>query len=54
MPKKAIQGTPWYTVLSNMKYQSDFHYIGAFIEEREKLIEDGFDDKETKNEWRWE
>ena len=54
MPKKAIQGTPWYTVLSNMKYQIAFHYIGAFVEEREKLIEDGYDDKQTKDEWRWE
>jgi len=43
-PKKAIQGTPWYTVLSNIKYQNSFNYIGAFIEEREKLIEDGFVD----------
>ena len=22
MPKKAIQGTPWYTVLSNNKYRN--------------------------------
>lgn len=40
-PKKACQGTPWYTVLSNVKYQNSFNYIGAFIGEREKLIEDG-------------
>lgn len=44
-PKKAIQGTPWYTVLSNMKYQIQFNYIGAYIDEREKLIEDGFEDE---------
>jgi len=40
IPNKAIQGTPWYQVLSNSKYSSMFYYIGAFVEEREKLIED--------------
>ena len=40
IPKKAIQGTPWYQVLSNAKYSSMFYYIGSFVEEREKLIED--------------
>ena len=41
MPKKACQGTPWYQMLSNPKYMNDFNYIGAFVNEREKLIEDG-------------
>ena len=41
MPKKSIQGTPWYQILSNMQYADDFYYIGAFVEEREKLIKDG-------------
>lgn len=44
MPKKAMMGTPWYTVLSNSLYQTHFNYIGAFIDEREKLIEDGLAD----------
>lgn len=44
IPKKAIQGSPWYQILSNFRYQDQFQYIGAFIEEREKLIEDGFSD----------
>ena len=48
IPKKAVQGTPWYTVLSNMKYQTAFNYIGAFVEEREKLIEDGFGEEEGR------
>jgi hypothetical protein len=48
IPKKAVQGTPWYTVLSNMKYQIAFNYIGAFIDEREKLIEDGFGEAEGR------
>jgi len=50
IPKKAVQGTPWYTVLSNMKYQIAFNYIGAFIDEREKLIEDGFSEPEEVSE----
>jgi len=41
VPKKAIQGTPWYQLLSNPLYSMQFYYVGAFVEEREKLIEDG-------------
>lgn len=41
MPKKAIQGTPWYQILSNLDYADDFYYIGAFVDERDKLIKDG-------------
>ncbi len=41
MPKKAIQGTPWYNILSNPDYSDAFYYIGAFINERENLIKDG-------------
>lgn len=44
VPKKAIQGTPWYQLLSNPDYAFAFYYIGAFVEEREKLIEDGYKD----------
>ena len=44
MPKKAMMGTPWYTVLSNAQYQNLFAYIGANVSEREKLIEDGLAD----------
>lgn len=42
VPKKAIQGTPWYQILSNFNYANDFNYIGANVAEREKLIEDGY------------
>ena len=42
VPKKAIQGTPWYQILSNFNYANEFNYIGAFVDEREKLIEDGY------------
>lgn len=42
VPKKAIQGTPWYQILSNPLYEDAFNYLGAFVPEREKLIEDGY------------
>lgn len=42
-PRKAMMGTPWYTVLSNDAYKEDFSYIGAHVTEREKLIEDDND-----------
>ena len=42
IPKKAIQGTPWYQVLSNYRYADAFQYISANVDEREKLIEDGY------------
>jgi hypothetical protein len=38
MPKKACQGTPWYQMLSNPKYQNDFNYIGANILERKSSL----------------
>lgn len=41
MPKKAVQGTPWYSILSNPEYVESFAYFGAYIDEREKLIKDG-------------
>ena len=43
-PVKEIQGTPWYQILSNPSYVAQFNYIGAFVGEREKLIEDGYHD----------
>jgi len=44
VPELPIQGTPWYQLLSNKIYSTQFHYIGAFVGERDKLIEDGFAD----------
>lgn len=45
-PKKAIVGSPWYQVLSNPKYSNLFNYIGVFVSERYKIIEDGSIDHE--------
>ena len=49
VPKKAIQGTPWYQILSNPRYSHLFYYIGAFVGERGKLIEDGFGESDNKD-----
>lgn len=49
-PKKAIQGTPWYQILSNPKYSNLFNYIGSFVSERHKIIEDGSIDQEEEGE----
>lgn len=50
MPKKAIVGTPWYSILSNPEYSESFAYFGAHIDEREKLIKDGEDDTGNNGE----
>lgn len=42
MPEKACQGSPWYQILSNTRYANEFYYVGANINERENIIEDGF------------
>jgi hypothetical protein len=44
VPKNSIQGTPWYSILSNPKYANLFYYIGAHVNERHKIIEDGAPD----------
>ena len=45
MPFKAMQGNPWYQIISDPRYCLEFGYIGAHINEREKLIEDGYEDE---------
>lgn len=49
-PDKAMQQTPWYQILSNPDYAQKFCYYGAFITEREKLIEDGYVDVEETDD----
>ena len=50
MPKRPMQGTPWYQALTDPKYANLFAYIAASIPEREKIIEDGFPEVEEGNE----
>ena len=36
-----MTGTPWYHLMCNPIYSSEFCYLGPNVAEREKLIEDG-------------
>lgn len=49
VPKVPMVGTPWYRVLSNSEYCNDFMYLGAHLEDRHNLIEDGTMDKYDEN-----
>lgn len=42
---RSIQGTPWYTLMSNPKYVEDFAYLGPHIKDRNNLIRDHDFDK---------
>jgi hypothetical protein len=44
-PLKVIQGTPWYTPISNLLYKFRFQYVSAATDERYNLIEDGLPEK---------
>ena len=50
MPKRPMQGTPWYQALTDPKYSNCFSYIAASIQEREKIIEDGSPEVDEDNE----
>lgn len=39
-PKRPIQGTPWYSLMSNPKYVENFSYLGPHIKDRNNLIRD--------------
>lgn len=52
-------GTPWYSVLSNPKYINDFSFVPSYVTEREKIINDGYDeiaedDPEEFKKWKME
>lgn len=38
--ENTIQGTPWYSLMSNPKYIEDFSYIGPHVKDRNKLLRD--------------
>lgn len=40
-----MTGTPWYHLMTNPYYVKRFNYIGSNIAEREKLIEDGYEEE---------
>jgi len=41
-PEFSIVGTPWYNVLSNPTYTTAFGFVGSYVNEREKIICDGY------------
>lgn len=44
-PIKEMTGTPWYHLMTNPTYVKAFCYIGSNVSEREKLIEDGYEEE---------
>lgn len=48
-PNRPIQGTPWYSLMSNPKYVEDFSYLGPHIKDRNSLIRDH--DHDTTNNY---
>ena len=38
IPTHAIQGTPWYDILSNQTYAEEFCYFGPYVKDRESYI----------------
>jgi len=49
-PEKAIQGTPWYSVLGNLRYTEPFGYIGPHEKERDLYIKDCDEDDDNNGE----
>lgn len=47
MPEKALQGTPWYSILSNPTYVDKFAYLGPHVKNRETYLKDP--DSDPKN-----
>ena len=44
-PIKYIVGSPWYQITQNQEYANSFNYIAPYVEDREMLIEDGYQDQ---------
>jgi len=43
-PENTITGTPWYSVMSNDKYLNDMNFVPSYVNERYKIIDDGYPD----------
>ncbi|CDW71360.1 UNKNOWN [Stylonychia lemnae] len=50
IPKKAIQGVPYYIILANPLYTRDLHYICCDVPARDPLIKDDDDDDDNNCE----
>jgi len=49
-PRIAIQGTPWYNILTNERYAEQFGYVGPHVKDRDFYIKDIDDDEENNCE----
>ena len=47
-PENTITGTPWYNIMSNPQYVDDFTFVPSYVQEREKIIDDGYEDATTE------
>jgi len=43
-PTVTIVGTPWYNILSNPMYVNEFSFVASYVNERHKIINDGYPD----------
>ena len=50
VPKKTMQGIPWYNILSNPIYCRDFSYISVDMPNRNEYIVDDDDDEDNDME----
>lgn len=50
IPEKSMQGTPWYSVLSNHDYTDRFNFYGAVIKDRTAFIKDINKDKNVQSD----
>lgn len=49
-PTNTITGTPWYNVMSNPKYTHDLNFVPSYVNERYKIIDDGYPEATTPEE----
>ena len=49
-PEKTIQGTPWYSILSNFDYSERFNYYSAMLKDRTAYIKDINKDKNVQSD----
>ena len=49
-PKKPIQGVPFYNILCNPSYTSDFCYVTCSVDNRSDFIVDNDDNEDNDNE----
>lgn len=49
-PENTITGTPWYNVMSNPQYVNELNFVPSYVEERYKIIDDGYPEATNDHE----